>query len=425
MPRRLLTALFLLSLLVPFTPGRAESATGISYWHTNGNRIVDDAGGTVRIAGVNWFGMEDRYYVPAGLDKQPLKTIITRIRSLGFNAIRLPFSNQLVERNPVVRGHLQANPDLVGLHALDLMDRIVSAAQTAGLRVILDNARSSVGTKPERNGLWYTRAYPESAWIRDWQLLATRYAGNPTVVGVDLRNEPHTAPPGPWSLAAYLGHGATWGAYKGRSSHATDWRLAAQRAGDAVLAINPHLLIFVEGIQLYPDPTKPRGVDTYWWAGILQGARQYPVRLTVAHQLVYSPHEYGPAKGRMAFFNRAMSYKTMERVWNQHWAYLMQGKNATPIFIGEFGTCGGSARCVWSSAAGSQGLWFRFLMRYLKGHPQIGWAFWALNGTSHSGDVCPNYILRGDWHSVRLSALIRSLAQVETAPVSNRGSKRG
>ncbi len=28
-----------------------------------------------------------------------------------------------------------------------------------------------------------------------------------------------------------------------------DWHLAAQRAGNAVLAVNPHLLIFVEGID--------------------------------------------------------------------------------------------------------------------------------------------------------------------------------
>jgi Cellulase (glycosyl hydrolase family 5) len=213
-PRSLFTSLFLLSLLVSFTPVRAQSTTGTSYWHTDGNRIVDDAGRTIRIAGVNWFGMEDRYFVPAGLDKQPLKRIVTRIRSLGFNAIRLPFSNQLVEKNPVIKRHLQANPDLVGLHALDLLDRIVSAAQTAGLRVILDNARSSVGTKPERNGLWYTRAYPESAWIRDWQFLVTRYAGNPTVVGVDLRNEPHTAPQdhGRWEpISDTVPHGARTG----------------------------------------------------------------------------------------------------------------------------------------------------------------------------------------------------------------------
>ena len=34
--------------------------------------------------------------------------------------------------------------------------------------------------------------------------------------------------------------------------------------GNAVLSVNPHLLIFVEGIQQYPDPSKPGGVDASW-----------------------------------------------------------------------------------------------------------------------------------------------------------------
>jgi endoglucanase len=412
---RLPVVFTLLLLLLSLSPAHADSPAPLSYWHTEGSRIVDDSGQTIRIAGVNWFGMENKFYVPAGLDKQPLSAIVNRIRALGFNTIRLPFSDQLVEDNPTVTKHLAANPELKGLHALDLMDRIVNAAGAVGLRVILNNARSSVGTAPDWTGLWYTRKYPQSAWIKDWQLLATRYAGNPIVVGVDLRNEPHTSPPGPWSLKAYLGHGATWGAYAGHSNPATDWRTAAERAGNAVLAINPHLLVFVEGVQLYPDPKQPRGVDTYWWAGVLQGARQYPVRFTVPHQLVYSPHEYGPVKARMSFFGRGMTYQSMVRIWNQHWGYLLQGKLATPIFIGEFGTCGDSSRCVSSSAAGSQGLWFRFLVRYLHAHPQIGWAFWALNGTNHLGKTCSNCILRPNWKSVRLPALIKTFNTVETA----------
>jgi len=227
-------------------PGATQSPIG--YWHTSGNRIVDAHGHSVRIAAVNWFGMENLYFVPAGLDRQPLDTILARVRSFGFNTIRLPFSNQMVESNPIVRAHLNANPNLRGLHALEILDRIVAAAGLHDLRIILDNGRSSAGTYPQENGLWYTKRYPEQSWIRDWVELAQRYEGNPTVVGVDLRNEPHTAGPGPWSLQAYLHQGATWGPYRGIEDKATDWRLAAERAGNAVLAVNPLLLIIVEGL---------------------------------------------------------------------------------------------------------------------------------------------------------------------------------
>jgi endoglucanase len=339
--------------------------------------------------------------------------ILARIRSLGFNAIRLPFSDQVVEANPIVRDHVGANPKLRGLHALDILDRIVAAAERHGLRIILDNGRSGAGTYPQENGLWYTKRYPERSWVADWVRLAKRYKGNPTVVGVDLRDEPHTAPPGPWSLATYLHRGATWGPYRGIENKATDWRLAAERAGNAVLTVNPHLLIIVEGLQLYPDPTQPRGVDSYWWGGVLQPAGKYPVVLMVPHQLVYSPHEYGPNKASMPFFGRGMTYATLSRVWRKHWAYLMQDpRSPVPIFIGEFGTCG-RASCIDSSVSGSTGLWFRFFMQYLRANPQIGWAFWALNGTSRLGDPCPDYIVKSDWYTVRLTPLLRALGRIE------------
>lgn len=388
------------------------------YWHTSGNHIVDADGRPVRIAAVNWFGMENKFFVPAGLEKQKLDYIVARIAQLGFNAIRLPFSNEMVEHNPVVVDHIDANPDLKGLHALDIMDRIIASAGEHGLRVILDDGRSSAGTQPQGNGLWYTRAYPESAWIADWQALVTRYNGNPTVVGVDLRNEPHTGPPGPWSVRAYLTQGSTWGPYRGVDDPSRDWRLAAERGGDAVLSINPHLLIFVEGVQLYPDKTQPDGIDSYWWGGILTPVQKYPVSLSVSHQLVYSPHEYGPFKYPMSFFGPNMTYRSMVSVWDKHWGFLdrVASKVETPIFVGEFGTCGNANSCVTDTKPGSQGLWFSFWMRYLQRHPEIGWGFWAINGTSHKGDDTLNYILAKNWQSIRLPLLVDTLRDIERAP---------
>ena len=68
------------------------------------------------------------------------------------------------------------NTDLKGLTALQIMDKIVSAAGALGLRVILDNHRSEAGNGAEANGLWYTSAYPETEWINDWKSLVARYA---------------------------------------------------------------------------------------------------------------------------------------------------------------------------------------------------------------------------------------------------------
>jgi len=183
-----------------------------------------------------------------------------------------------------------------------------------------------------------------------------------------------------------------------------------------MLAVNPHLLLFVEGIQQYPDSTQPGGLDTYWWGGILTTARQYPVALDFPNQLVYSPHEYGPFKYQQPFFGPHMSYTGLQHMWRKHWAFLEHGASPVPIFIGEFGTCGPSARCVNDSAPGSQGAWFQMLMRYLRQHAEISWSFWALNGTNPEGSDQPNYILGADWRTVRLHQLIDALRDIELSP---------
>jgi endoglucanase len=146
---------------------------------------------------------------------QRYTTILDQVKLLGYNVTRLPLSNELVERNPVVTRAVRANPELVGMHALDVLDLLVAYAGRIGLKLMLDNHRSLAARPREVNTLdeplWYTQAFPQSAWLKDWQALAVRYRGNDTVIAFDLRNEPHTAGPGPWSLHAYLHRGATWG----------------------------------------------------------------------------------------------------------------------------------------------------------------------------------------------------------------------
>jgi hypothetical protein len=79
--------------------------------HTQGRWIVDRRGKRVKLASVNWFGAESAEFVVGGLDRQPLSEIARLIKRGGFNSVRLPWSNQLVEQNPVVPADLLgANP---------------------------------------------------------------------------------------------------------------------------------------------------------------------------------------------------------------------------------------------------------------------------------------------------------------------------
>ena len=79
--------------------GSAFGQTG--YWHTSGNQILDSGGHVVRIAGINWYGFETTDEVVHGLWAQDYHYILNAIKSNGYNLIRMPLSNQMVE-TPII-----------------------------------------------------------------------------------------------------------------------------------------------------------------------------------------------------------------------------------------------------------------------------------------------------------------------------------
>jgi endoglucanase len=373
----------------------ATNAAGAGYWHTSGNQILDSSNNPVRIAGVNWYGFETPDEIAHGLWAQDYHAIVDDIKNLGYNTIRIPFSNQMVETPPVPQNLSfynatgPINTDLKGLNSLQILQKIVTYAGQDGLKVILDDHRSEAGESAEANGLWYTSAYSSSAWVSDWATVARMFAGNPTVVGFDLRNEPHT-PTG----VAYA-QGATWGS----GDATTDVRLAYEQAGNAVLAADPNALIFCEGISEFPNGSG--GFDSTWWGGNLEGVAQFPVTLSSAGHVVYSAHDYGPSLFQQTWFNSSTTAASLDAVWNKYWGYIY-ANNTAPVWVGEFGT-DNTAADIESSAAGSQGQWFESLVSYLQARPWMGWTYWALNGEDSYA------LLDGSYDATPTSSLKQSL----------------
>ena len=372
--------LSLLSILI-LAASASTWAQASGYWHSSGNQIINSSGQTVRIAGINWYGFETTDEVVHGLWAQDYHTILKAIKNNGYNTIRLPYSNQMVE-SPIVpskisfaNGSGAINTDLKGLNALQIMDKVISAAGALGLRVILDNHRSEAGNSAEANGLWYTSAYPESAWINDWKTLVRRYAsfkdasGNPIVIAADVRNEPHLIVNGSRTGACWTGDTAT--ANCPANNTAQNWPAAAKRAANAILSINSNLLIIIEGVDCYND-------DCDWWGGNLEGVSNHPITLSISNRLVYSAHDYGPNLFQQSWFNGGTSFSTLSYVWKKFWGYIDENRIA-PIFIREFGT-GNSSSDIASTVPGSQGQWFESLVNFLRNNPNLNWTYWALNG---------------------------------------------
>jgi Endoglucanase len=339
---------------------------GNGYWHTRGSQILDANNQPVRITGINWFGFETTHYVVHGLWLRNYKEMIDQIDGQGYNTIRLPYSNQLFNADSKPDGiDFKLNPDLRGLTGIQIMDKIINYAGSKGLRIILDQHRPDSSVQ---SALWYTSAYPESRWLSDWQMLARRYKGNTTVIGADLHNEPH-AP-------------ACWGCGK----PAVDWQQAAQRAGNAILQINPHWLIFVEGVDCYGADGAAKGNCTLWGSN-LEGVAKKPIQLSVPNQLVYSVHEYPASISAQKWFSAPDYPNNLPAIWNAHWGYIIK-QHIAPVWLGEFGT---------RLATQSDRQWLATLVNYLgKGASGINWTFWAWN--PDSGDT--GGILNDDWTTV-------------------------
>lgn len=356
----LLLVAVLFSSIGATAAGKPTSSLG--YYHTSGNRIVDAQGQPANFNGVNWFGFETENFSPHGLWTRSMDGMLDQLAKEGYNLLRIPYTNEMLLPGKKPSGiDYVKNPDLKGLTPLQLLDKLVQKAEKRGMKIILDRHRPTSSGQAER---WYTQSVPEKTWIKDWSMLAKRYLANDTVIGADLHNEPHGS--------------VCWGC----GDSASDWRLAAERAGNAILAVNPDWLIVVEGV----DANVKGQSGSYWWGGNLKGVRKYPVRLKEPNQLVYSPHDYGPGVSSQPWFTDQKFPANLPSVWEANWGYIHKEKIA-PILLGEFG-----GRSV--DSASKEGKWQNALVDYI-GKNDLYWTYWSLN--PNSGDT--GGLLLDDWQT--------------------------
>lgn len=364
-------------------PPASAAGTGTGYLHTSGAKILDSSGATIRLTGINWFGMETDNKTFHGLwSSNPWRSQIDTMARLGYNTLRVPFSDDALKPGAIASGNNDfINPDLVGNSPLQILDKVINYAGTKGMRIILDRHRPD---SSQQTALWYTPTVSEATWISDWQSLARRYAGNTTVIGADLHNEPHADGTNPAAI------GACWGC----GDPGRDWRLAAERAGNAILSVQPNWLIFVEGVSCPSgglsniwdnDPSNDENCG--WWGGNLSKAGAFPVRLSVANRLVYSPHEYATSVFHQAWFDDPTYPANMPAIWDAYWGYLFK-QNIAPIMMGEFGT---------TLASPIDKVWLQQLLAYTgTGVNGMSFTYWSWN--PNSGDT--GGIANDDWTTI-------------------------
>ncbi len=345
--KRAVANLSLLALFVMFLVPLISAATKPSklpdgMFSAAGNQIIDQNHDPIRLACVYWPGLNHQDGPLAGL-KGPLKGIAANVQAIaatGFNCIRIDFNN--------ISLHDPATPAF-----LSVLDQVVAAAGKNNLRVIIDDHdnEGNYGTNvnftddcaaQQSNGIWYDLGgasdgtdgckdpghTTQAAYQSDWVTIASRYAGNNTVIGYDLWNEP----------VARKG-GSVWGGGSNRDIH-----LMYETVGSAILSRDASKLIFAEcPLGIYTPTTLFDGAThgTAPW-GDCTGAKALPVVFTVNGQaikdkVVYDVHLYPNSIADISKIYGSSSSPSAIQAMNYSFGFL-ELQNIAPVWDGESGT---------------------------------------------------------------------------------------
>jgi hypothetical protein len=345
---------------------------------TRGSQITGSDGVPVRIASVGFTGMNvvgGRLQLAGPF--QGIEGPVAAMRAIGFNCARVDWIDRTLD-----------DPG-----AMAQLDQFVSACKQAGLKVIFDNHNNEAtsadweNAAQQKNGLWFDTGpgtdgtdgttnrgtVSRAKFQADWVLFAKHWAGNPTVIGFDLRNEPcaHTATPALWG-----GNGPT------------DIHAMYESVGNAVLTVNPDALIICESVINYRQ-------DAY--EGDLSVVRSLPVVLSHPAKLVYSVHEYPKEIGGYRGAESGSAYRDrMQKTWG--WLIT---EDRAPVWIGEMGS---------SLISPGSKAWGQTLLDYMNGKAPGGprfsdrrqpiggdwWAWGCLTGQNPDGCLAEDGKVRSE-----------------------------
>ena len=356
-----------------------EGVAGDDWLTTEGSHIVDMNGTEVWLTGCNWFGYNTGTNIFDGVWNCNLKDTLKSIADHGFNVLRVPMSAELLLQwkngeYPRANYNNAYNEELNSMNSLEIFDYVLSLCEQNGMKIIIDIHCAKTDAAGHNHPVWYNGNITEDDFVEALSWCAERYKNNDTIIGYDLKNEPH-------GKASETPH-AIWN----DSDSPDNWKKVAERAGNAVLDANPHALIIIEGIQIYPKDIKTNNFvstnddDDYyntWWGANLMAVKDYPIDFGSPErnkQIIYSPHDYGPRVYEQPWFQGGFTYDSlMKDAWYDYWLYI-QEEGIAPIFVGEWG----------GFMEGDNLKWMEYF-RQLIAEKHLHHTFWCFN--ANSGDT--------------------------------------
>ncbi len=387
--------------------------------HAEGSRLYDKNGNEVWLTGANWFGMNCIEYSPHYLYAGDIDDMLQSVADRGINVIRFPVSTELLlswmNGTPyqISAGGMQAvynppvdqddgnggvvkagtygnlNQEFVEADGKTLItsdrgfDIILDKCKKYGIKAFIDVHSPHADNSGHNYNLWYGKATADGTmvttdiWIDTLTWVANKYKDNDTLIGYDLKNEPH----GKGQEGAQA---AKWDG----STDENNWAYAATKCANSILEVNPNALIFIEGVEQslsgalpgdywgMPDRRDNSPYIGAWWGGNFRGAREYPILPdSGTSQIVYSPHDYGPSVYAQTWFDKDFTTQTLlDDYWYDTWAYI-NAEDIAPELIGEWGG---------HMDGDKNQKWMTLLRDYMIDN-HINHTFWCLN--TNSGDT--------------------------------------
>lgn len=154
-------------------------------WNVQNNQIQFQNQNII-LKGLNWFGLETTQYDLGGLDHHPLSFYLEKISALGFNSLRIPFSEDCIYFYPDHCISQQTNQTV-----LQSLDQLMDESYSHNLSIVLDLHR----LRPEYTSPFWELPYPskftKDIFIKTWSILLSRYGNRTNLLGINLYNEPH------------------------------------------------------------------------------------------------------------------------------------------------------------------------------------------------------------------------------------------
>ncbi|CAJ2509678.1 Uu.00g147040.m01.CDS01 [Anthostomella pinea] len=349
----------------------------------SGTEMKNSQGDSIVYAGTNWDG-HGEVMIPDGLQYQSVESVVSMIKSLGMNAIRLTYPIQLVDQiydnggkdTTVQSSFIQALGQTNGTKVYSQFLAKNPSFNTNTTRLQVFDAVAA-----ERHSWFGDSDYNVANWVRGLTYMANHGKSWTALTSISLRNELRS----PDNNATLKSESYNW----------RDWYTFIKQGSSAINAANSDILIFLSGLDF----------DT-WITPMVQGTAMTPGTATYsavdfpgyANKLVLEIHNYNNDATNCSSLQSTLYHDGFQAMHPED----SEAVNVLPVLLTEFG--------FEQTSTEWQRTYATCIANYLS-QQKAGWFIWVISGSYYIRSGTQDYdetwgLLTHDWSAWRSQSYI-------------------